>query len=1041
MYYVKERAEKIIQQLKDLITVQNVPIERCKIKKGFFVNPQEADAAAQPYEDFCCAADKWTGFDDHYWFTAEVTVPESFDGKPLWLYFCTQRIGWDAISPQFLLFINGEPVQGVDTNHRESLVTRCAKAGDTFRVDLQAYTGRENVREEGKEFVLELHASLMERSAEIEKLYYDLAIPAEIVGWLDKESLSAIKLANALNETVNRIDLREVYSPEFYASVEEATRYAEQAIYTELAGNDDVIATCIGHTHIDVAWLWTVAQTREKAARSFATVLKLMDEYPEYKFMSSQPQLYAFVKERYPEMFERIKQRVAEGRWEVEGGMWLEADCNLISGESMVRQFLHGKKFFKDEFGKDNRILWLPDVFGYSAALPQIMHKSGIDYFMTTKIAWNQFNKLPMDTFWWQGIDGSQVFTHLITTQNADQSQNSFFTTYNGLLDATSAIRAWERYQQKDLSNDVLLSVGYGDGGGGTTRPMTENARRLASGIVGTPKVRWETSLEYFDELYERCSGKKTLPRWVGELYLEYHRGTYTSMARNKKGNRKSELLWQEAEFFASWARDFGAEYPAEEIYKSWENILLNQFHDILPGSSVEDVYEVTKVEYEDLISRANALIADRVQLLADKTGAEPGQTVVFNAAPFDREAIIPVAPGTEALCGSDGEIYPVQKTADGAVCRVENLPAKGWKVFAPAKAVDAGNTLVITESGIETPYYRIAIDENGFFTSIFDKEAGREVLKAGGLGNVIRAYEDRPMAHENWDIDIYYTEKSWPVDDVISMEWTERGPVRATLRIVRKFLHSTIAQDIRFYAGSRNIDFETDIDWKQHQILLKAEFDLDINANEATYDIQFGNLTRTTHSNTSWDVAKFEVCAHKWADLSEGGYGVAILNDCKYGHSIHEGKMALTLLKSGIQPNPVADQEQHLFTYALLPHLGGWREGHVPEAAYALNIPVRTANVSAKGEGLAAQYVSVSAGNVALETVKQAVEGEGEILRFYEFRNCRTPVTVTMADQIESVWLCDLMENPVQQLETDGHSFTVTVKPYEVLTFRVRKA
>ena len=1037
MYFAKERVNIITNELAGLTTVQSLPISGIRIKKGFYLTPAEADAAAAPYEPFG-EGSHWDGPDDHYWFTFDLTVPESFDGKPLWLYFCTQKTYWDAVNPQFLLFVNGAPLQGVDINHRETLVTSSAKAGDTYRVDLQAYTGRDTNEHAGESFALDLYAFMQQRDPEIQRLFYNLTIPAEIIGWLDKESLSSLKLAAALNETVNLIDLREPYSPEFYASVDAANAYAEEKIYTELAGNDEVIATCIGHTHIDVAWWWTVAQTREKAARSFATVLKLMDEYPEYKFMSSQPQLYAFVKERYPDLFEKIKERVAEGRWEVEGGMWLEADCNLISGESMVRQFLHGKKFFRDEFGKDNKILWLPDVFGYSAALPQILRKCGIDYFMTTKIAWNQFNKLPMDTFWWKGIDGSEVFTHLITTQDAHQAKDSHYTTYNGFLNATSVIRAWERYQQKEFANDVLLSCGYGDGGGGTTRAMAENARRLSKGLTGVPKVRWETSRNYFDGLYAQCGENEKLPRWVGELYLEYHRGTYTSMARNKKGNRKSELLWQEAEFFANWAKDFGAAYPAEEIYKSWENILLNQFHDILPGSCIHDVYEVTKVEYEDLISRANALIEDRAALLAAHTGAEEGSYVVFNAAPFDRDAVIAVAEDVKALKGSDGALYPVQKGADGPICRVGSIPAKGWKAFAPAAEAAADNRLTVSERGIETPFYSIAFDDSGFFTSIYDKEAGRELLKAGKRGNVLKAYEDKPMNYDNWDIDIYYTEKSWLVDDVRSMEWTEKGPVRATLRIERKFLHSTIVQNIRFYADSRNIDFDTWIDWKQHQVLLKAEFDFDLNANEATYDIQFGNLTRPTHDNTLWDVAKFEVCAHKWADISESGYGAAILNDCKYGYSAREGKMTLSLIKSGILPNPVTDQEEHTFTYALLPHMGSWREGHVPEAAYALNIPVRSVRVSAKGEGLAGQYAAVSAGNVALETVKQALDGEDTILRIYEYRNCRGPVTVTLADKAAHVWECDMLENPIRELETDGHSFTFTIKPYEVMTFRV---
>lgn len=1043
MYFSKERVQTLTQELAKLVVVQDLELKELRCKEGFYLTPAEADAAPAPYRPFDCASGTWDGIDAHYWFTAQITVPDSFAGKPLWISISTQQEGWDATNPQFLFFLNGSatPLQGVDVNHREVLLTRSAEAGAVLRIDLQAYTGRQPGTSVRDAFARELRVSLMERDPEVEALYYNLTVPNDVAGWLPEGDLHRVKLEQALNETVNRIDLREPYSPEFYASVQLANDYIAKAVYTDLAGSDEVIATCIGHTHIDVAWLWTVEQTKEKAARSFATALKLMEEYPDYKFMSSQPQLYAYIKERYPEMFETIKKRVEEGRWEVEGGMWLEADCNLISGESMVRQFLHGKKFFQEEFHRDNAILWLPDVFGYSAALPQIMKKCGIRYFMTTKIAWNQFNKLPMDTFWWKGIDGSEIFTHLITTQNADQPKDSFYTTYVGVLDGVSVIRAWERYQQKALSNDVLLACGYGDGGGGTTRPMAENARRLETGISGAPKARWETARTYFDGLYSRCGEDPRLPRWSGELYLEYHRGTYTSMARNKKGNRKSELLWQDAEFFSTWAAELGKAYPAEEIHKSWETILLNQFHDILPGSSIHDVYEVTKTEYEDLMARAEAIIRADVQLLADSTGAEAGSLVVFNSLSFPRCEVVNVPFEAEAL--TDGEsVYPVQKTPDGAICAVTGIPAKGWKALRPAPAAAADASLSVSERGIETPFYSIAFNDAGFFTSIFDKEAGRQLLKAGKLGNVLRAYEDKPMNYDNWDIDIYYTEKSWLVDQVESMEWVEKGPVRATLRIRRKFLRSTIVQNIRFYAGDRRIDFETWADWKQHQVLLKAEFDVDINANEAAYDIQFGNITRPTHANTSWDAAKFEVCAHKWADLSEGGYGTALLNDCKYGYGIREGHMTLSLIKSGIHPNPVADQEEHAFTYALLPHIGRWQEAAVAEEAYRLNVPVQTAVVTRKGFGLPQSFLTVAGkDSVILETVKQSEDGKATVLRLYEYKNSRVPVTISLAAPFARVEECDLLENPTGELPADNGSFSFEIHPYEIKTFRISRS
>ncbi|MGN0970186.1 MAG: alpha-mannosidase, partial [Evtepia sp.] len=511
----------------------------------------------------------------------------------------------------------------------------------------------------------------------------------------------------------------------FYASIREAEAYIQKHLYEEMGGWDEVVATCIGHTHIDVAWWWTVAQTREKVARSFATVLKLMEEYPSYKFMSSQPVLYYFLKQRYPEVLDRIKERVKEGRWEPEGGMWLEADCNLTSGESLVRQFLHGKRFFKEEFGVDNKILWLPDVFGYSGALPQIMKKSGVDYFMTTKLAWNQINKIPNDTFIWKGIDGSEVLTHLITTVGEDQDpKQSFFTTYNGMLHPGSIMGGWERYQNKEINNDILISYGYGDGGGGPTRKMLEISKRMEKGVKGIPMVRQETARTYFDELAERVKDNRRLETWEGEFYFEYHRGTYTSMARNKRGNRKSELMMMDLETLGVLAGD----YPAEADTRLWRDIiLLNQFHDILPGSSIAEVYQVTKGEYEALAAEVSQMIRERLVKLA---GSGDGITV-FNTLGFRRDDVVALGDvDAQALADADGNVFPVQKTGEGAVAYLRGIPAKGFKTFAPVKASADSPFVRSDDQHLETPFYRIALDGNGHFTSIFDKAYDREILQ-----------------------------------------------------------------------------------------------------------------------------------------------------------------------------------------------------------------------------------------------------------------------------------------------------------------------
>ncbi len=650
-----------------------------------------------------------------------------------------------------------------------------------------------------------------------------------------------------------------------------------------------------------------------------------------------------------------------------------------------------------------------------------------------------------MDTFWWKGIDGTEVFTHLITTQDVNQPKDSFYTTYNGKLDPICLMRGWERYQQKDINNDILISYGSGDGGGGPTRGMIETGTRMEKGITGAPKVRFETSRKYFEELYERCESNENLPRWVGELYLEYHRGTYTSMARNKRSNRKCELLWQDVEFFSIFASILGVPYDAKEIHDSWEIILLNQFHDILPGSSIKEVYDVTKVEYEALEKRAHEIINEKISAIANACKAKSNDLVLFNSLSFDRSDIAIVNndgyKNITSFKDAKGNKYPVQHTADNKIAFIPNaVPAKGYGAYTPCVDNDVfEQKITVNGNEIDTPHYHITLDKSGQFTSLFDKLAKRETLKAGGKGNVLRVYEDKPIYYDNWDIDIYYTQKSWVADDVQTFEWIENGPVCAVLRVERKFLNSTIIQKIIFYTNSRRIDFDTYVDWKQHQLLLKCEFPVDINANEATYDIQFGNIKRPTHKNTSWDAARFEVCGHKWADLSEGNYGVALLNDCKYGYGITEGKMTLSLIKSGILPNPTTDQEEHFFTYSILPHSSSFETANIQKEAYCLNVPMYGARVKAPGGKLdTTSVLSIDVDNVMVETVKLAENGKGTIIRMYENQNKRTNATINWHKQFASVVECDLMENEIGAPTTMVSEFKFTIKPFEIKTFKV---
>lgn len=1027
MRFIEDRISVMCNELKELAFVKKEPVKGVVYKKGLYFYPYEADQSAELWEEFDSKTMHWYGPDEHYWFRAEYTVPKSMDGKTLYLKVATQVDHWDyAKNPQFLLFVNGQMTQGMDLNHQTVMLERCAKEGETYTIDLQGYTG---VMFAELTFTMET----VEVDETINEIYYDIVVPLQGFSRMQEDDKVRKDLRTILNNTVNLLDLRTPYSEEFYQSIEEAHNYIQKALYEDMSGYEDVIASCIGHTHIDVAWLWTVAQTREKVARSFSTVLKYMDEYPEYKFMSSQPALYQFLKERYPETYEKIKERVKEGRWEPEGGMWVEADCNLTSGESLVRQFLYGKKFFKDEFGIDSRILWLPDVFGYSGALPQIMKKSGIKYFMTTKLAWNQINKVPYDTMMWRGIDGSEIFTHLITTLGVGQSEADFFTTYNGMLHPDAILGGWHRYQNKDINNDILIAFGYGDGGGGPTREMLETSKRMEKGIRGIPKVRQEFAGNYFEELEERVEGNKSLPVWEGELYFEYHRGTYTSMGRNKRSNRRCEQLLMDAELLEVLT----GTSEKEEMDKIWRTVLLNQFHDILPGSSIAEVYEVTKKEYAEIESRLAEMIAEKLNLLMD--GGQD-KISVFNTLGFDRNDVVSLGDcHAAALTDESGKIYPVQETAQGAVAYITDIPAKGGKTLQLLDTVkEEASRIQITENGIETPFYRISIDENGLFTSIYDKECDREVLKAGEKGNLLRMYEDKPMHYDCWDIDMYYSEKYWDAEKADKIQWTEEGPVRATLEIQRTISNSVIKQEIHFYADSRRIDFSTWVDWKEHQHLLKVHFPVNIHSDEATFEVQFGNLKRKIHGNTSWDEARFESCGQKWMDISEGHYGVSLLNDCKYGYSAKDSNIALTLIKSGIEPNKTADQEEHVFTYALYPHKEMWSAAGTVQEAYKLNQPAYATKGELKNTGKS--FISTDKDNIIIETVKPAENGDGMIVRLYDCENSLTKATLTFAEgMLESVEECNLMEEKEADIEACGNSFTVSVKPYEIKTYRVR--
>lgn len=1059
MILIKERVGKLTEEVGKLVYSAHYPIESYRMIKADERFPEEASVSSADWKRI--GPDEiWGGHREFFYFETQITVPQECAGKTLVYELRTGREGeWDALNPQFLAYVNGKIKQGMDVNHRELLLTENARPGELFTIRLSAFTGDNN-------FSLHLDSEYKVLEKEVEKYYYDLSVPYETARLLNPDSDAFITIIRCLNESLNRIDLRVPFSEAFWKTLRDAQNYLDQEFYAKYCGHSAHKICCIGHTHIDVAWLWTLKTTEDKAVRSFATVLELMRRYPEYKFMSSQPQLYKYVKKNAPAVYEEVKKRVAEGRWEPEGGMFVEADCNIASGESLVRQFLYGTRFFRQEFGKRNEILWLPDVFGYSAALPQIMKKCGIRYFMTTKISWNEFDKMPYDTFMWEGIDGTRILTHFIPSRDYGKpaveggTETEHFTTYNAMLNPSMVKGSWQRYSQKDLNNSVLMSFGYGDGGGGPTGEMLENQRRLQLGLPGCPETEISFAADFFHQLEKDVSGNKYLPAWVGELYLEYHRGTYTSMARNKRFNRKAEFAFENLEFYLTMAeQQSGLLYPKETLQSAWEVILKNQFHDILPGSAIQEVYEDSAKEYASLFAVQQRLERQALTVLSDAAAGRRGDVAVFNPNGTAGKApvVIPEAKLREcaglqpeavkyALTNGEKE-YPLQKTEEGLLAVVEDIPAKGFSCFRVCALSDdhgslqTENAVKLTERTADTPFFHVELDEKGHFSSIYDKKCHREIIPDGQRANVIISYEDKPHNFDAWDINNYYTEKSWPADALTSVRVIENGPVRGCIRLERSYLSSVIVQYIYFYRDMYQIDIRNEIDWKEKQILLRDYFPVDVHTNEAVYEIQYGNVRRPAHYNTSWDFAKFEVCAHKWLDVSEGGYGVSILNDCKYGCSVHDGVIGLSMLKSAVYPNPAADKEHHTFSYAICPHEGDFRTGHIVEKAYLFNNPYRAAVKEKDGGRLPAResFVHADQENIVIEVVKKQEDGEAVVIRMYECHNRRTSVKLEFAMEISEAYTADMLENRQDRLKTESRSILMEMKPYEIATILVK--
>ncbi len=758
--------------------------------------------------------------------------------------------------------------------------------------------------------------------------------------------------------------------------------------------------TAVGHAHIDTGWLWPVRESIRKAARTFASQLNLMERYPDYIFGASQPQHYLFVKENYPELYEKIRQRVAEGRWELQGGMWVECDCNLAGGESIIRQFLHGKNFFMDEFGVEVKNLWLPDVFGYSAALPQIISKCGCDRFLTQKLSWSQTNKFPHHCFRWIGIDGTAML--------------SFFPPedcYNTTLAPEMLNYGVNNFSENDTVDEIISLFGIGDGGGGPKEEYIERGIRCAN-LEGAPKVHFGRADEFLARLgkYE-----DKLPAWHGELYLELHRGTLTTQAKCKRNNRRCEELLVAVEKLYS-GLDL-RNYPAQELDRLWKLLLLNQFHDILPGSSIRLVYDRTHREHADILDSGSKLV---------------------NAAAACGECVTYVNTLGTAYCGMASLPESWHGTAE--------LPGQQGCVrlnLAPHESVvlhRGGNcsTPVLTDGTVlENKLIRAEFSRTGWLVSLIEKSSGREMLSAPA--NVLKLYHDRPNVFDAWDIDSFYVnEELKNAVQCTGISGVTSGSLWQELSLTFSAGSSTVRQTVRLAHDAAELQFHTDADWQEEHRFLRAEFPTSIFNGKAVFDIQYGFLERPIHRNTSWEEAKFEVCMHQYCDLADSEGGLALLNDCKYGASIHENVMAISLLRAPSFPDETADRGRHEFTYVLKPHAGDFRDAGVREAAAALNrAPLMIAG-KLENWKLPAEVTCLS-GSVVAEVIKKAEKEDAIVIRCAERHGRTGRCKITFDAPYRTVTECGMMEwHPVSEPGSSGSEFSF--KPFEIKTFLLKK-
>ncbi len=1025
--------EQIHPHIKDSIYPLRITLPDWRMKEGDI-----PDAASTSLHDKSWTSIRvpfqWGKYDKTYWFRQTITITQNFSGKPLVLLLDF---------PEALLYIDGKPYHGIDFNHKEVLICEKAKLNEQFIVAIQAYSGR---KYEHNTFSF---AELAVLDTTARRLDSALTVLQELDKLIDHGSYESKKIRDLIHRTLIFLKYFKPGSDEYPNAIRRAYNFLLNTLETELKTAIPGLVHLIGHSHIDIAWLWTLRETSRKCARTFSSVLRLMEEFPEFKFSQSQPILYEFIKQQYPDLYKQISQRVADERWEPLGSMLTEADCNIPNGESLVRQIAFGKKFFKQEFGIASNILWLPDSFGFNWSLPQILKKSGIKYFYSSKLLWNDKTKFPYTSFWWQGVDKTKIIAHLSPVG------------LEGQITPKSILKNVIPAQQELPVPPTLQTYGFGDGGGGPTKENLEFAVVLKT-IVGLPSSPLSSVQEFFKQIEEQS---ENLPTWNNELYLETHRGTYTTHAKIKKENRECENLLYSSELLSTLAMVFGKNtaaryYPKQKLEEAWKKLLLNQFHDIIAGVSISDVYRDTQIDYQNIRTICSEIIGNCIQRLSlpAKKSKTEFHFSLFNSLGWQRNDYVEifVKSNKKNFFIEDSDGKPVQyqivehaKAGQTLLCFVENLPAFGFKhliVRARSNKPESIEPWAAASNKLETPYYRVHIDSKGAIKSLYAKQLRRELFQKGKTGNIFATFRDVPKQWEAWNIDSEYEKHRIDLWKIKRYKITEQGPLRATIRLELKTENgSVLSQNIHFYHHSPRIDFQTYVRWQEKQVLMKVAFPFNMKISNITYGIQFGAISRSSKPHSDEESAKFEVSAQQWADISDAKYGVSLLNDCKYGYSAKENALQLTLLRSPHYPNPIdpihcdeelIDQGEHTFCYSLFPHGGDWTKGETVQRAREINNSVlffqslQTKNIPS--------ILESSKPNIIVDAVKKAEDSEAVIIRMHEAHGVPTNTSLRFGINVPVAIECDLLENEEKQHKIIKSKLVLKFRPFEIKTLKL---